>query len=162
MKIVQLFFLFIIVYSCVSCGRIQSSNSQDVRIKVEVQILLLELAVGTLEQYKLVLCSKSDTTLKLTMLVGKYEAQTLAIDIKNLKPKAPLPLDLLNEAIRKLDYTISESYIDGLDEEIFTAKIICNQINGNKIIEINARPIDAINISVKTGCPIFVKNDLLQ
>jgi uncharacterized protein len=162
MKAIRLFILFVIVCSYISCNRTQSSNSKEAKIKTEIQILVLEPAIGTVDQYKLVLCSKSDTTLKLTMLLGKYEAQTLAIDIKNLRPEAPLPLDLLTEVLKKCNYTVSESYIDGLDGEIFTAKIICKLNNSDKTIELNARPNDAINISIKTNSPIFVKTDFLQ
>jgi uncharacterized protein len=112
------------------------------------------------EEFQLTFGARDDTTLQLKMFVGKYEAQTLAISLKDMKPARPLPLDLFQEAVVKFGYTVKEVVVDGLTGEVYTARIICTK--GDKITEFAARPVDATTVAVKFDAPIFVKTGFLQ
>lgn len=61
------------------------------------------------------------------MLIGTYDAQALAVVLEGLKPTSPLPLDLLEDAIKKFEYQVQEVIIDSLKNNYYTAKIICNR-----------------------------------
>jgi bifunctional DNase/RNase len=126
--------------------------------KSEVEILSL-LKTPDPKNISLTLGLKSDTTFKLTMIIGEYEAQSLAVILKGLKARAPLPLDLLEDAIKKFGYRVQEVVIDSLKTDFYTAKIIC--YSGEKKVELKARPVDAVAIASKFNSPIFVNTAFL-
>lgn len=128
--------------------------------KVEVQILSLLTYSEKDNQFSLTFGATSDTTKKLTMLIGKNEAETLTIAIENTQPTAPLPLDLLQEAITKFGHKVKEVLIDSLNAEVYSAKIVC--ISDNKEITLNSRPADAATIATKFQCPIYVDEKFLK
>jgi uncharacterized protein len=94
------------------------------------------------------------------MIIGEYEAQSLAVILKGLKPRAPLPLDLLEDAIKKFEFQVQEVVIDSLKNDYFTAKIVCYR--GEKKVELKARPVDAVAIASKFNSPILVNNSFLS
>ena len=128
--------------------------------KTEVEVLSLLTISEKTEEFQLTLGATKDSTLQLVMLVGKYEAQTLAITLEKLKPTAPLPLDILQDAITKFGYTVKEAIIDSLINDIYTARIICT--NKDRSLDFVARPVDATTIALKFDAPIFVNTHLLK
>jgi len=160
LNITRLVLLVSVLFITLSCrqNEYNSINHLPVIQKSEVEILSL-LNTPDPKSISLTLGLKSDTTFKLTMIVGEYEAQALAVILKGLKPRAPLPLDLLEDAIIKFEYHVQEVFIDSLKNDFYTAKIIC--YSGEKKIELKARPVDAVAIASKFSSPIFVNNAFL-
>ena len=154
--------LIIATIAVSSCGQTKSQpNAMPLTTqKTEVEVLSLLTISEKKEEFKLTLGAKKDTTLQLGMLVGKYEAQTLAITLEKMKPTAPLPLDILQEAITKFGYSVKEAIVDSIINDIYTAKIICTK--EDKEVDFVARPVDATTIALKFGAPIFVRTDLLK
>ena len=125
-----------------------------------MQVLSLLTSSEDKEEFQLTFGAVNDTAIQLTMLIGKYEAQALALTLQKMKPTAPLPLDILEEVITKCGQTVKEVVIDSLIQDIFTAKIIC--VNENKEMDFKARPVDATTIALKFNAPIFIMTDLLK
>lgn len=146
--------LLVLILFITSCKQ-QRLNTTN---KTELEILSLAKLQDTSRKYNLTFWVKQDTSQTLSMLIGEYEAQSLAIAIEQLHPKAPLPLDLLQDAIKKMGYTVKEILIDGLINNIYTAKIICT--GNNKTIELTARPVDAVTVALKFKSPVYANNDL--
>ncbi|MES2850850.1 MAG: bifunctional nuclease domain-containing protein [Bacteroidota bacterium] len=158
---INVLLLIVIIIFAISCG--QPKSNVDINklpsLTAEVEVLSLVNVPNKTEEYELTFGSKEDKTLKLAMLVGKYEAQELAVTIENMKPTAPLPLDVLQEVIIKLGYTVKEAFIDSLINEVYTAKIICKKDSG--LIKFRVRPVDATTIALKFNAPIFVNSNFL-
>jgi bifunctional DNase/RNase len=154
--------LIIAAIAISSCGqtRSQPETMTLTTDKTEVQVLSLMTVPGKPEESQLTFGAIKDTTLKLTMVVGKYEAQVLTITLEKLKPTAPLPLDILQDAITKFGHTVKAVIVDSLVNDIYTAKIIC--VKENEEIDFVARPVDAATIALKFEAPIFVRTDLLK
>ena len=158
-QLIATLFSAVALMAITSCGQMPSTKVEIPLQKTEVEILSLLMIDDMTEEFHLTFASKIDTTQKLIMLVGKYEAQTLAISMQDLKPMAPLPLDLFQEIIISLNMSVKEVLVDSLKDGIYTAKIIC--FDKNKSITLQARSIDAATIAVKFKCPIFIDNKLL-
>jgi uncharacterized protein len=145
------------LFITISCQQKKTYSNEPLPAfpKAEVEVLSL-LKSPDPQKIKLTLGLKSDTTIKLEMLVGTYEAQALAIVLEGLKPTVPLPLDLLEDAIKKFEYQVQEVVIDSLIKDYYTAKIICN--SSEKIVVLKARPVDAITIATKFKASIFANS----
>lgn len=127
--------------------------------RTEVEVTALHTAPNHVDEYLVTLSAKSDTSLELVMQVGKSEAQMLAITLENMHPTAPFPIDVLENAIVKFGYTVKEACILDLVDGIYTARICC--LKDDNIVDLTARPAEAMTIALKFEAPIFVKADLM-
>lgn len=155
LNIMRLLLFASVLSITISCKPNKSNSNKSLATfqKAEVEILSL-LPTPDPKNISLTLGLKSDTTFKLKMIIGEYDAQALAIILKGLKPRAPLPLDLLEDAIKKFEYHVQEVVIDSLKNDYYTAKIIC--YNDRKTVELKARPVDALAVASKFNSPILV------
>jgi len=91
----------------------------------------------------------------LPILIAPLEASLIAIELEGKKPIRPLTHDLIVNIIHELSYFVESIVITDLKNNIYYAVI--NIVSGNKKIQIDSRPSDAIAIALRTKSPIFVK-----
>src|SRR5687768_12507585 len=92
------------------------SNNMNKEDKVEVQVVSLLADSSQKDNYLLTFHVVGDSSRALVMQIGYQEAQVLTITLEEMKPAAPLPLDLLQNAFMEFGYTIKEVFIDGLKD----------------------------------------------
>ncbi|MFA7228142.1 MAG: bifunctional nuclease family protein [Melioribacteraceae bacterium] len=127
--------------------------------KVQVEILGLSASPSAGGAYALLL-KEIYGIRRLPIIIGQFEAQSIALEMEGIKPPRPLTHDLLKNVIDNLGGSISEIIIDELKENTFYAKIkleISSMSN-----EIDARPSDAIALAVRTGSPLFVSEEVMK
>ncbi len=127
--------------------------------KVQVEILGLSASPSAGGAYALLL-KEIYGVRRLPIIIGQFEAQSIALEMEGIKPPRPLTHDLLKNIIDNLGGTISEIIIDELKENTFYAKIkleISSMTN-----EVDSRPSDAIALAVRTGSPLFVSEDVMK
>ena len=88
-----------------------------------------------------------------------FEAQAIAIEIEKIIPNRPMTHDLFKSFAHSFDYKVDEIIISDLKEGVFFAKIVCS--SGNKTMEVDARPSDAIAIGLRFDAPIFTYESIL-
>ena len=99
---------------------------------------------------------------KLPIVIGPCNAGSIAIYLEsNSNPERPLTHDIIKSITNNFNITISRVVIHTLTEGVFHASFFCF-MDGDEEIEIDARTSDAIAIAIRTGCPIFTYNDILQ
>lgn len=127
--------------------------------KVQVEILGLSASPSAGGAYALLL-KETFGVRRLPIIIGSFEAQSIALELEGIKPPRPLTHDLLKNLIDHLGATISEVIIDELRENTFYAKI---KLDVSTLIhEIDARPSDAIALAVRTGTPLFVSDEVMR
>ncbi|PKL82621.1 MAG: hypothetical protein CVV24_09125 [Ignavibacteriae bacterium HGW-Ignavibacteriae-3] len=127
--------------------------------KVQVEILGLSASPSAGGAYALLL-KEIYGIRRLPIIIGQFEAQSIALEMEGIKPPRPLTHDLLKNVIDNLGGTISEIIINELRENTFYAKIkleISSMTN-----EVDSRPSDAIALAVRTGSPLFVSEDVMK
>jgi hypothetical protein len=127
--------------------------------KVQCEILGLSSNPSSGGAYAIVL-KEIDGERRLPIIIGSFEAQAIALEIEGIKPPRPLTHDLLKQVIDNLGVTVSEIIISELRENTFYAKIILD-ISGITN-EVDARPSDAIALSVRAQTPIYVEENVLE
>ena len=127
--------------------------------KVQVEILGLSASPSTGGAYALLL-KETYGVRRLPIIIGQFEAQSIALEMEGIKPPRPLTHDLLKNVIENLGGTISEIIIDELRDNTFYAKIkleISSMSN-----DIDSRPSDAIALAVRTGSPLYVAEEVMK
>ncbi len=107
------------------------------------------------------LLSEEDGKRQLPIVIGAFEAQSIAIALeKDIKPPRPLTHDLFKTFASRFDITINKIIIHKLIDGIFYSSLICEK-DGNEDV-IDARTSDAIALALRFQAPIFTYPNILD
>jgi hypothetical protein len=128
--------------------------------KIELKIIGLSYSQTQSGAYALVLSEKIGLR-RLPIIIGGFEAQSIAIELEKMKPSRPLTHDLFKSFITAFNVKIKEVLIYNLIEGVFYSKIVCESEDG-KLVEIDARTSDAIAIGIRANCPVYTYEHILS
>ncbi len=101
---------------------------------------------------------KGDRTLPI--IIGEYEAQSIALGLEKIKPPRPITHDLALSMLDILTAEIERIVVSELKNNTYYAIIYIRQ--DSKLHEIDSRPSDAIALAVRRNIPIFVEEDVME
>ncbi len=127
--------------------------------KIQLEILGLSSSQSQTGSFALVLGEKEGNR-RLPIIIGMFEAQSIAIQIEKINPNRPLTHDLFKTFAEEMDVRVTEILISDLKEGVFYSKIVCT--NGTREFELDARPSDAIAIGLRFGVPIYTVESVLS
>jgi len=127
--------------------------------KIQLEILGLSSSQSQTGSFALVL-GERDGNRRLPIIIGMFEAQSIAIQIEKINPNRPLTHDLFKTFAEQVNVSITEVLISDLKEGVFYSKIMCT--DGEKEFELDARPSDAIAIGLRFGVPIYTVESVLS
>ena len=108
-----------------------------------------------------VLLKENDSDLVLPILVGSFEAQSIALALEVVTTPRPLTHDLICDMIKKIDAELISVNISQLNDGVFYAKLkLMGSGFGTKIID--ARPSDAISIALRLNAQIYVTPEIIN
>jgi bifunctional DNase/RNase len=108
----------------------------------------------------IVVLKDEDEKFFLPIWVGIFEANAIALQLENVTTPRPMTHDLLRNLISELDARVTRVVINDLRDSTFFAQI--RVITGERTMEIDARPSDAIALALRTEAPIFVAQSVLD
>jgi bifunctional DNase/RNase len=139
----------------VSAGTIVAPTRSVLMVEVTVARLGLDSATNS---YVVILREKLGTRM-LPIWIGKPEAESILIQMNQLKRERPLTHDLCKALINGLGGTLRRVSITRVEKSTYYAEM---QLDGAKgIVELDARPSDSIAIALRLGAPIFAPEALL-
>jgi bifunctional DNase/RNase len=110
--------------------------------------------------YALIL-SEVDGDRKLPIVIGAFEAQSIAIALeKEIKPPRPLTHDLFKNFADRFDIVVKQVIIHKLVDGVFYSSLICERDKIEEIID--ARTSDAIALALRFQAPIFTYKNILD
>ena len=110
--------------------------------------------------YALVL-SEIDGTRTLPIIIGAFEAQSIAIALETeIRPPRPLTHDLFKTFSDTFDINIKEVIIHKLVDGVFFSSLICEREGKEEVID--TRTSDAIAIAVRFNAPIYTYENILD
>ena len=97
----------------------------------------------------------------LPVIVGSFEAQSIALAIESVDTPRPLTHDLICDVLTGIDSLLKTVRINSLEDGVFYAQMeIESDSFGNRIID--ARPSDAIAVALRMNTPILVSSKVLK
>ena len=97
----------------------------------------------------------------LPIWVGAYEANAIALEIEKIVSQRPMTHDLFRNFVLQAGYKISKITITDLKDNTFYALIEFVDNSGN-ILNLDARPSDAIALALRLDCAIFVEQKVID
>ena len=92
--------------------------------------------------------------------VGTAEAAQLGVAIEHAKLPRPLTHDLFLDALTNLDASVAHVLIHGVRKQTFFAKLVLKQ--GSRLIELDARPTDALALAIRQQAPLYITEEVLE
>jgi len=125
-----------------------------------IQVVIDSIRVSLMSPHRVILLKEIDSERQLPIWIGPFETDAIVVELQNVETARPLTHDLLISVIEELGGVVSHVLVNELKEDYFTARVFIDQ-NG-KLIDIDARPSDAIALAVRAKVPIFVAKEVLD
>ena len=127
--------------------------------KIKLNVLGISYSQTQTGAYALVLTEENGDR-RIPIIIGAFEAQSIAIQLEGLKPPRPLTHDLFLNFALAYKINLLEVNIYKLEEGVFYSKLTCD--DGNSRITIDARTSDAIALALRFKCPIYTSEEIIS
>ena len=125
-----------------------------------VEMSIKGLMVDPVTNMPIVLLRDAENQRVLPIWVGPVEANAIALQVENIAPPRPMAHDLLRNLLIELGARLTRVVISDLRESTFFAYLELHR-NGETHF-VDARPSDALDLSIRTRTPVFVDTKVLE
>lgn len=127
--------------------------------KIRLKVLGLSYSQTQSGAYALILEAEG-TEHRIPIIIGSFEAQSIAIQLENLTPPRPLTHDLFLSLANKYSIGLREVLIYKLEEGVFHSRLVFQ--NEGKTVEIDARTSDGVALALRFDCPIYTSQEIID
>jgi len=118
------------------------------------------LTIDPASNAPIVILKSLDGEHALPIWIGILEATAIATELENVRFARPMTHDLFKNFMDMLKIKISKIEVCDLKDNTFFARIYF--FFDGQSYNIDARPSDAMALALRSGCPIFVDDEVLQ
>ncbi len=104
--------------------------------------------------------SEKGSKMKMPIIIGTAEAQSIALATENHRGRRPLTHDLFKTFADIYLINIREVCIDRFLDGVFYARLVCEKDGMTTIID--ARASDAVALALRFRCPILANRDVMD
>jgi bifunctional DNase/RNase len=127
--------------------------------KKELNIIALSKSESSEGNYVLVL-EENKGFRRIPIIIGAFEAQSIAIALEQMKTQRPLTHDLTLRILERDGSKLKEVIISSYQDEIFHSVLVVEKDGQRE--EIDTRTSDAVALAVRKPCSIFTYESILQ
>jgi hypothetical protein len=153
------FLLFVFCCLFFAWGSFCSLARDSGAVRVRIHSMQADLAPTGRGEIAVILMDESRERF-LPISVGGDQALSIQLGRQGLPAKRPLAHDLIANILKTLEVRVERVIITDLKEGVYYAEIILRQ--GGRTHQVDARPSDAIALSLRVDAPIFAMPHLLQ
>ena len=125
-----------------------------------VEMSIKGLMMDPLTNLPIVLLRDPSSDRVLPIWVGPVEANAIALQVENVQAPRPMTHDLLRNVLAELGATLTRVVITDLHDNTFYAYLELKR--GGEVLFVDARPSDALALSIRTRAPVFVDTRVLD
>ena len=127
---------------------------------VLIEMFIKGLIIDPVTNMPIVILRDDDGQRALPIWVGPVEANAIALQIENVEPPRPMTDDLLRNVLQDMGGTLKRVIISDLKEGTFYAYLEIER--AGETLFFDARPSDALALSMRTKAPVFVDVKVLD
>ena len=125
-----------------------------------IEMAIKGLMVDPLTNLPIIILRDETNERVLPIWVGPVEANAIALQVENVTTPRPMTHDLLRHVLAEMGGTLTRVIIHDLQESTFYAYLEIMQ--GEERLLIDARPSDALALSLRAKVPIFVNVSVFE
>jgi bifunctional DNase/RNase len=125
-----------------------------------IRMTVRGIALDPVTNMPIVILKDQDEKRALPIWVGIFEANAIALELEKIATPRPMTHDLIKNILDGLGASVQQIVVNDLKENTFFAviEVVCN---GN-VVNIDARPSDAIALALRVNAPIFVTEKVVS
>jgi uncharacterized protein len=127
---------------------------------MEVRMDLARIVINDTSEQQIIILKERDGPRQFPIVIGLTEAVAIDRRVKGIVTPRPLTHDLLADVISELEGELEKIVVHDLRDHTFYAKLVIRR-NG-ELVEVDARPSDAIALGVGSDTPIYAEERVLQ
>jgi uncharacterized protein len=125
-----------------------------------IEVVVARLGLDASTQSYVVVLQEKDGSRLLPIWIGQPEAESIVMQIHNVKRARPFTHDLCRNLILGLGATLRRVQITRVEKNTYYAELHLDR-DGN-VVRIDARPSDSIAIALRLDAPIYASETLLM
>lgn len=127
--------------------------------RILLEVIGLTFSNSISGAYALIMGEK-DSKIRLPIIIGEAEAQSIAIALERHENRRPLTHDLFKSFANSFDIDITEVVICRFKDGLFYSELHCEKDGVTSIID--SRTSDAIAIALRFKCPIYTYPQVME
>jgi bifunctional DNase/RNase len=159
-KLLLMMSFWLLAASCCAAQTTVKQSTRPAADKELIRVNIHQLVVDPASRQPVVTLADLQEIRALFIWIGLPEARAIYAELEGVKHQRPLTHDLLEQIIRKTEGGIHRIVVTHTRENIYYATVVLQK--ENNLIEIDARPSDAIVMALKFDAPVFVSRDLFE
>lgn len=125
-----------------------------------IEATIESIRVSMVTQNRVVILREVDGQRHLPIWIGSYEAEAIALELQGVAPTRPLPYDLIGTMLEELGADVDRIVITDLSHKVYYATIVL--VVGDRTIEVDARPSDALAIAIRSDARILIEDTVME
>lgn len=125
-----------------------------------IEMVVESVRVHMLSSRHVVILKEAARDRYLPIWIGPWEASAIAMKLQGLTPERPLTHDLFAATLEELGATVDRVVISDLADETFHARLVL--VRDGRMVDVDARPSDALALAVRTSTRIFAAETVLD
>ena len=125
-----------------------------------IPMVISGLTVDPITHSPIVILREVDGDKTLPIWIGLLEATAIASELEGIKFSRPMTHDLLKNIMKMVDVEVVRIEVCDLKDNTYFALIHLKQ--GQKELSLDARPSDALALSLRVNAPIFVEEEVIN
>ena len=123
---------------------------------------LRRIIISEVDEHQVIVLREVDGERSFPIVIGLFEATSIDRRVKGIIAPRPLTHDLITAVVEQMGGEVQDIVISDLKEHTYFAKLRVR--HDGELIEIDARPSDAIAVAVTCDppLPIYVAEDVLN
>ena len=127
--------------------------------KVKLEIVALSHSITHSHNYAIIL-GEAEGVKRLPIVIGGFEAQSIAVALENMIPSRPLTHDLFKNTLESFNIDLKEVIINQLMDGVFYSKLVFKKEGKEYLID--SRTSDAIAMAVRFNVPIYTYSSIIE
>ncbi|RMG60564.1 MAG: bifunctional nuclease family protein [Deltaproteobacteria bacterium] len=124
------------------------------------EVRVLGITIDPVTNSPIVILRDLEKKVTLPIWIGILEANSIAMELEKMKLPRPMTHDLLKNVISEFGGKVLRVEITDLRENTYYAVIYLKQ--GEKTLQIDSRPSDAIALALRCDAPIYVYESVFE
>lgn len=125
-----------------------------------VQMELRRIVISEVQDQQFIVLKEVDGERNFPIVIGLFEASSIERRVKGLSSPRPLTHDLIGNIVSQMGGEVQDVYINELRDHTYFARLRIRM--DGELIEVDARPSDAIAVAVTLKVPIYVSEEVLS
>jgi len=125
------------------------------------EVVIKALLVDPSNNTPVVLLKDRTSHKAMPIWIGEAEAISIAFGLQSEEFSRPLTHVLMTRVIEGLDASVEKVVIKSVEDGTYFASIYLRNAGGG-IQEYDARPSDSLALSLRSGCPIYISDEVFD